>query len=112
MLIGDNVSRFLKWRSELPQDLFASTTRLIVLQGWALIISARLDEVDDCLAELAKFFLSPTRVGRRSCWRSGRRYGAFWRVCAASPRRDSTACRRWKCSPTTPGRNASSVCRF
>ena len=33
LLIGDNVSRFLKWRSELPQDLFASTTRLIVLQG-------------------------------------------------------------------------------
>ena len=59
LLIGDNVSRFLKWRSELPQDLFASTTRLIVLQGWALIISARLDEVDDCLAELAKFFPQP-----------------------------------------------------
>ncbi|MEZ3186399.1 helix-turn-helix transcriptional regulator [Pseudomonas sp. LM13] len=59
LLIGDNVSRFLKWRSELPQDLFASTTRLIVLQGWALIISARLDEVEDCLAELAKFFPQP-----------------------------------------------------
>ncbi|MBK3866390.1 helix-turn-helix transcriptional regulator [Pseudomonas stutzeri] len=59
LLIGDNVSRFLKWRSELPQDLFASTTRLIVLQGWALIISARLDEVDECLAELAKFFPQP-----------------------------------------------------
>ncbi len=59
LLIGDNVSRFLKWRSELPQNLFASTTRLIVLQGWALIISARLDEVEDCLAELAKFFPQP-----------------------------------------------------
>lgn len=59
LLIGDNVSHFLKWRSELPQDLFASTTRLIVLQGWALIVSARLDEVDDCLAELAKFFPQP-----------------------------------------------------
>ena len=59
LLIGDNVSHFLKWRSELPQDLFASTTRLIVLQGWALIVSARLDEVDECLAELAKFFPQP-----------------------------------------------------
>lgn len=59
LLIGDNVSHFLKWRSELPQDLFASTTRLIVLQGWALIVSARLDEVDDCLADLAKFFPQP-----------------------------------------------------
>ncbi len=59
LLIGDNVSHFMKWRSELPQDLFNSTTRLIVLHGWALIISARLDEVDDCLADLAKFFPQP-----------------------------------------------------
>lgn len=59
LLIGDNVSHFMKWRSELPQDLFNSTTRLIVLHGWALIISARLDEVDDCLAGLAKFFPQP-----------------------------------------------------
>ena len=59
LLIGDNVSHFMKWRSELPQDLFNSTTRLIVLHGWALIISARLDEVDQCLADLAKFFPQP-----------------------------------------------------
>lgn len=59
LLIGDNVSHFMKWRSELPRDLFNSTARLIVLHGWALIISARLDEVDDCLADLAKFFPQP-----------------------------------------------------
>ena len=59
LLIGDNVSHFMKWRSELPQDLFNSTTRLIVLHGWALIISARLDEADECLAGLAKFFPQP-----------------------------------------------------
>src|SRR5690606_37995544 len=59
LLIGDNVSHFMKWRSVLPQDLFASTTRLSVLHGWALIISARLDVVDDCLADLAKFFPQP-----------------------------------------------------
>lgn len=59
LLIGDNVSHFLKWRAELPQDLFNSTTRLIVLHGWALIISARLDEVEECLAGLAKFFPQP-----------------------------------------------------
>lgn len=59
LLIGDNVSHFMDWRSQLPQDLFVSTTRLIVLQGWALIVSARLDEVDECLAELAKFFPQP-----------------------------------------------------
>ncbi|WP_434456713.1 helix-turn-helix transcriptional regulator [Stutzerimonas urumqiensis] len=59
LLIGENVSHFLRWRAELPQALFASTTRLIVLHGWALIICARLDEVDECLANLAKFFPRP-----------------------------------------------------
>lgn len=111
LLIGDNVSRFLKWRSELPQDLFASTTRLIVLQGWALIISARLDEVDDCLAELAKFFPSLMRAGKLNCWPSGRPCGGFWPVCAVSPRHARTACRRSRCCLIMPGRNACSVIR-
>ncbi|TLX53203.1 helix-turn-helix transcriptional regulator [Stutzerimonas nosocomialis] len=59
LLIGENVSHFLKWRSELPHALFASTTRLIVLHGWALVICARLDEAEECLADLAKFFPQP-----------------------------------------------------
>src|SRR5690606_13490626 len=59
LLIGYYVSNFMKWRSALPQYLFASTTRLSVLQGWALNGSARLDEVDECLPDLAKFFPQP-----------------------------------------------------
>ncbi|QLF92580.1 helix-turn-helix transcriptional regulator [Pseudomonas sp. ABC1] len=59
LLIDDNVSYFLKWRAEMPQDLFGSTTRLIILHGWALILSARLDEAEACLLELGRFFPQP-----------------------------------------------------
>lgn len=59
LLIGQNVSLFLQWRSELPHALFSSTSRLIVLQAWALMICARLDEVEACLADLAHFLPQP-----------------------------------------------------
>ncbi|PZP23735.1 LuxR C-terminal-related transcriptional regulator [Pseudomonas kuykendallii] len=59
LLIGQNVSLFLQWRNELPHTLFSSTGRLIVLQAWALMICARLDEVEACLADLAHFLPQP-----------------------------------------------------
>lgn len=59
LLVGRNVSQFLRWRNELPHDLFASTPRLIMLQGWALIICARLDEAETCVADLAHFLPQP-----------------------------------------------------
>lgn len=59
LLTGRNVSLFLQWRTELPQTLFASTPRLIVLHAWALLTCARLDEVDDCMADLAHFLPQP-----------------------------------------------------
>lgn len=59
LLVGHNVSQFLRWRAELPQDLFASTPRLILLQSWALIICARLDEAESCVAELQHFLPQP-----------------------------------------------------
>ncbi|MBB1518712.1 LuxR C-terminal-related transcriptional regulator [Aquipseudomonas guryensis] len=59
LLIGQSVAQFLHWRDELPASLFASTPRLITLQAWALIICARLDEVDGCLAQLARFLPQP-----------------------------------------------------
>ncbi|AYC31833.1 helix-turn-helix transcriptional regulator [Pseudomonas cavernae] len=55
LLVGHSVTQFLHWRDELPSHLFASTPRLITLLGWALIICARLDEVDQCMASLANF---------------------------------------------------------
>lgn len=59
LLTGRNVSLFLQWRTELPQTLFASTPRLIVLHAWALLTCARLDEVDQCMADLAHFLPQP-----------------------------------------------------
>lgn len=59
LLIGHSVAQFLHWRDELPASLFNSTPRLIMLQAWALIICARLDEVDACVAELNRFLPQP-----------------------------------------------------
>lgn len=59
LLIGQSVSQFLQWRTELPASLFSSTPRLVALQAWGLIICARLDEVDGCLADLARFLPQP-----------------------------------------------------
>ena len=63
LLIGQSVSQFLHWRDELPREVFASAPRLLLLQAWALIISTRLDEVDECLAEVGRFM--PQRSARR-----------------------------------------------
>ena len=59
LLIGHSVAQFLHWRDELPASLFSSTPRLIMLQAWALIICARLDEVEACLVDLARFLPQP-----------------------------------------------------
>lgn len=59
LLIGRSVSQFLAWRVKLPREIFASTPRLIMLQSWALIIGARLDEAELCVAELQHFLPQP-----------------------------------------------------
>ncbi|MBC9248825.1 helix-turn-helix transcriptional regulator [Pseudomonas alcaligenes] len=59
LLIGHSVAQFLHWRDELPASLFASTPRLIMLHAWALIICARLDEADLCIAGLSRFLPQP-----------------------------------------------------
>lgn len=59
LLIGQSVSQFLQWRDELPDNLFSSTPRLILLQAWALIICTRLDEVETCLADINRFLPQP-----------------------------------------------------
>jgi ATP/maltotriose-dependent transcriptional regulator MalT len=59
LLIGQSVAQFLHWRDELPASLFNSTPRLITLAAWGLIICTRLDEVEGCIAELARFMPQP-----------------------------------------------------
>lgn len=61
LLVGQSVAQFLQWRHELPASLYSSTPRLITLQAWALLICARLDEVDACLVDLGRFFPQPSR---------------------------------------------------
>ncbi|MDD0843480.1 LuxR C-terminal-related transcriptional regulator [Pseudomonas sp. Gutcm_11s] len=56
LLIGRSVSQLLRWRDELPENLFFSSPRLIILQAWALIICGRLEEAQSCIAELGRFF--------------------------------------------------------
>ncbi|MBM7060088.1 helix-turn-helix transcriptional regulator [Pseudomonas sp. UL073] len=55
LLVEDSVRQFLQWRDELPRALFASSPRLIIMLAWTLVFRGRLDEVDDCLADLAHF---------------------------------------------------------
>ena len=59
LLQGHSVAQLLQWREELPQWLFASSPRLIVLQAWALIICARFDEASACIKGLAHFMPQP-----------------------------------------------------
>ncbi|WP_447588032.1 LuxR C-terminal-related transcriptional regulator [Aquipseudomonas campi] len=65
LLIGHSVAQFLQWRQELPASLFASTPRLITLSAWGLIICTRLDEVDGCVADLARFLPQPDERRQR-----------------------------------------------
>lgn len=59
LLQGHSVAQLLQWREELPDWLFASSPRLIVLQAWALIICARFDEASACIKGLAHFMPQP-----------------------------------------------------
>ncbi|UVE18340.1 LuxR C-terminal-related transcriptional regulator [Pseudomonas sp. LS44] len=55
LLVEQSGTQFLQWRSELPSTLFTSTPRVITLLGWALLLCARLDQVEACMADLARF---------------------------------------------------------
>lgn len=60
LLIGSSVPQLLLWHAELPSELFSSTARLIIMHAWALIICMRLDDVEACLANLARFLPQPS----------------------------------------------------
>ncbi|MNZ58402.1 Serine/threonine-protein kinase PknK [compost metagenome] len=60
MMIGQSAQQFLQWREELPGELFAGSPQLILRNAWALIICARLDEVDACMQNMARFLPQPS----------------------------------------------------
>ena len=66
LLVGRSVSDFLKWRGELPDELLTSSPRLIVLQGWALIVSARLDEAKRCIEDLGRHLPQPNAARQQA----------------------------------------------
>ncbi len=65
LLQEHSVAQLLQWREELPQWLFASSPRLIVLQAWALIICARFDEARACIRGLTHFMPQPDERRQR-----------------------------------------------
>ncbi|MDN6876524.1 LuxR C-terminal-related transcriptional regulator [Pseudomonas citronellolis] len=59
MMVEHSAVQLLRWRDELPAGLLQSSPKLILLETWALIICARLDEAMDCLQALERFLPRP-----------------------------------------------------
>ncbi|MFH6600745.1 LuxR C-terminal-related transcriptional regulator [Ectopseudomonas khazarica] len=55
MLAEQNVAMLLRWKTNLPDDLLASTPRLIMLYGWALALACQLDAAQELLEQLGRF---------------------------------------------------------
>ncbi|MEG7362709.1 LuxR C-terminal-related transcriptional regulator [Pseudomonas citronellolis] len=66
LLQGHNVARVLRLREELPQELLASTPRLLILNAWALLFGGRLDEVEAQLAAFSRFLPLPGEARQRA----------------------------------------------
>jgi LuxR family transcriptional regulator, maltose regulon positive regulatory protein len=89
LLQGQELALILRWRGELPEDLLASTPRLILLNAWALLLVGRLDEAQDCADQLARF--QPRADGERlrelfAQWQAIRGIAAYGRGCAEEAR--------------------------
>ncbi|MCY1403083.1 HTH-type transcriptional regulator MalT [compost metagenome] len=65
LLQGRHLACVLEWRNELPDELLASTPRLLILNAWALIISGRLDEAELCARQLQRFLPQPNARRQR-----------------------------------------------
>lgn len=63
LLAGRNLQRLQEWRKRLPGKLHDVTPQLVVLMTSALLMSARLDEAQACLAQLRRFLPQPDAVG-------------------------------------------------
>lgn len=59
LLAEQNVAMLLRWKTDLPDSLLASTPRLIMLYGWALALACQLDAAEELGAQLARFLPAP-----------------------------------------------------
>lgn len=65
VLYGNDSARVLEWRNELPESLFSSTPRLVILHSMALGLACR-NEGRQTLAALARFLPHPDPQHHRS----------------------------------------------
>ncbi|ARS50467.1 LuxR C-terminal-related transcriptional regulator [Ectopseudomonas hydrolytica] len=66
MLAEQNIAMLLRWKTNLPDDLLASTPRLIMLYGWALALACQLDAAQELLEQLGRFLPAADPLGQRS----------------------------------------------
>ncbi|MGG2399013.1 LuxR C-terminal-related transcriptional regulator [Pseudomonas sp. SH1-B] len=66
MLAEQNVAMLLRWKTNLPDDLLASTPRLIMLYGWALALACQLDAAQELLEQLGRFLPAADPASQRS----------------------------------------------
>ena len=66
-LLGEqNIAMLLRWKTNLPDSLLASTPRLIVLYGWALALACQLDAAQELLEQLERFLPAADPATQRS----------------------------------------------
>ncbi|MBH3337959.1 helix-turn-helix transcriptional regulator [Pseudomonas mendocina] len=66
MLAEQNIAMLLRWKANLPDDLLASTPRLIMLYGWALALACQLDAAQELLDQLGRFLPAGDPLSQRS----------------------------------------------
>lgn len=66
LLAEQNVVMLLRWKSDLPDDLLASTPRLIMLYSWALAVACQLDAAQELLERLGRFLPAADAASQRS----------------------------------------------
>ena len=89
LLQGQDLALILRWRTELPDSLLVSTPRLILLNAWALLLSGRIEEAEDCVDDLVRF--QPRADGSRTRelfaqWQAIKGIAAYGRGCAQDAR--------------------------
>ncbi|MDF3931527.1 LuxR C-terminal-related transcriptional regulator [Pseudomonas citronellolis] len=67
MIVEQSAVQLLLWRDRLPAGLLQSSPQLVLLETWALIVCARLDEAMDCLQTLARFMPRRDPGSQRRC---------------------------------------------
>ncbi|VXC79076.1 Regulatory protein, LuxR [Pseudomonas sp. 8Z] len=66
LLAEQNIAMLLRWKTNLPDSLLASSPRLILLYGWALALACQLDAAQELLDQLGRFLPAADPMTQRS----------------------------------------------